>query len=409
MDFNLENYNELKISSFFKKGNPNNEQKIAQYVSKKYNNFNFLQIINLLKVNQTLSPHKKYKVSINFENFTDFRELIFNTKKTIHNFLHKVKLTSNNYPESSWSVDFKNSIHITNNIYSTKTSFTEYLNKNLTANEVLIYIFLHELGHSIHSELKKKTKLNFSSNGVISSNTQQFLNDSIPFKDLNSFNTDSHSSKIQQELEKDLNLVSHYGMKEGFADLYACIALSLIYPRQQAENIIKTVIDGRKYADKWNKEFYHSKDSIQQFLTDFQNNVLFNSFDDIHNYIEKTISNTIIAKLTEQVNDISNNDNFVNHYFGVLKNKLKPKNCNSLNNMIDYVNINYGLNLKQRTQNNFFEEGYQSSNNASPNPQISKTDSEEDIKKISFNIFSLRKQFSFLTVEVHNKHSKNKI
>lgn len=406
MDFNLKNYNDFNIKRYVPKIFSDNEKKLPIIANS--NNFNFLQIINLLKFNKTLSPYENYKVNVNFENFTDFRELIFNTKKTIYNFFNKIKLTTSNYPESSWSDDFKNSIHITNNLYSTKTSFTEFLNKNLTANEVLIYTFLHELGHSIHSELKKKTGLNFSSKNVFSSNIQQFLNDSIPFKDLNSLNTNSHNSKVQAELEKDLSLVSHYGMKEGFADLYACIAVSLIYPKQQAENIIQTVFDGRNYSDKWNKEFYHSKDSVQKFLNDFKNNnVKFNSFIDIHNYIEKTISNTVINKLTEQVNNISNNDMFVNHYFGVLKNKLKPQNCNSLNDMIDYVNNTYGFNLMHRTQNEFFENGYKSANKSSPNSQISKF--EPEVKKVSFNISSLRKQFISPTVENNITKSNIKI
>lgn len=380
MDFNLNNYNQQNIEFYV----PAN----AKFLNVTPNSIDldFLQVIDILKTIPVFSPNENYKVSVNFENFSNFRELIFNTKKNIHNFFNKIKLISSEYPESSWSIDFKNSIHITNNIYSTKTSFTEYLNKNLTANEVLIYTFLHELGHSIHSELKKKTKLNFSSTNVIPSNIQQFLNDSIPFKDVNSLTINSHSSKVQEELEKDLSLLSHHGMKEGFADLYACIAVSLIYPKQQAENIIKSVVDGRNYSDKWNKEFYHSKDSVQQFLTDFKNNnVKFNSFDDIHNYIEKTISNTIINKLTHQINNVNNNDTFINHYFAVLKNKLKPKNCNSLNDMINHINTNYRLNFQNRTQNDMFEYSYKYSQKISPHPQIS---------HIKNNISSLRKQFT---------------
>lgn len=198
----------------------------------------FKQLI-FLKSNPTLSPSKNYKVKVKFEKFSSFTEFVFNTRKNIHNFFHKIKWTSNHYPESSFSVDFKNSIHITSDIYSTKTSFTEYLNKKLTANEVLIYTFLHELGHSIHSDLKNKTNLNFSSNRNLSKNIQNFLNESIPFKDVNSLSANSYSSNVQKELSKDLSLASHHGMKEGFADLYACMAVSLIYPNNKLKTLFQ--------------------------------------------------------------------------------------------------------------------------------------------------------------------------
>ena len=99
----------------------------------------------------------------------------------LHNLLIKAKLSNTPISETAWSEDFKNTIHITKDIYKRDTSFTEFLGKNLSPNEVLNYIFLHELGHSIHSELKKASGLNFSSQNIISPNIQQFLNDSIPF------------------------------------------------------------------------------------------------------------------------------------------------------------------------------------------------------------------------------------
>lgn len=67
----------------------------------------------------------------------------------------------------------------------------------------------------------------------------------------------------------------------------------------------------------------------------------------------------------------SDNDSFVNHYFDVLKNKLKPKSCESLNEIINYVNEKYNLKLNSRVENDFFKMVFQSSSQNSPNPQIS--------------------------------------
>ena len=402
MDFNLKNYNAVNINIHSKRFTT--RRKINKLNSSL--NYDFLQVIHLLKNNQELSPASNYKVTINFENFSGFSEFMLKPRQWFYNFFNKPY----KYPTHTSSMDFKNSIHIMKDIYSTETSFTEYLNKNLTENEVLIYTFLHELGHSVHSYLKNTTKLNFSSNHNFPENIKNFLNDSIPFKDVNSLSTNSYNSNVQNELEKDLSLASHYGMKEGFADLYACIAVSLIYPKSQAEHIINSVIEGRNYSDKWNKEFYHSKNSVAVFLNDFRNkNLQFNKFTDIQNYIEKTIAHTIVTTLKQQINNEQSNDNFVNHYFGVLKNKLKPEYCNSLTDIITYVNETYGLNLQQRNQNEFFNLGFESSHKASPNPQLSNKNSQEDVQKVSFNISSLRKKISFPDIEIQKRHSKNKI
>lgn len=391
MDFNLKNYNALKIQKYIPKIFLDNEK--ALYIAPNSNNYNFLQVINLLKNSQELSPVSDYKVTVNFENFTGFSEFILKPKQWFYNFFNKPY----KYPTNTSSMDFMNSIHIMKDIYSIQTSFTEYLNKNLTENEVLIYTFLHELGHSVHSHLKNATKLNFSSNHNLPENIKNFLNDSIPFKDVNSLSTNSYNSNVQNELEKDLSLASHYGMKEGFADLYACIAVSLIYPKSQAENIINSVIEGRNYSDKWNKEFYYSKNSVAVFLNDFRNkNLQFNNFTDIQDYIEKITAHTIVTTLKQQINSEQSNDNFVNHYFGVLKNKLKPEDCNSLADIITYVNETYGLNLQQRNQNEFFNLGFDSSKKASPNPQISNKNAQEDIKKSFFQYLFFEKAIFFL-------------
>lgn len=142
-------------------------------------------------------------------------------------------------------------------------------------------------------------------------------------------------------MEKELNLASHFGMKEGFADLYAAIAISIIYPKAQATNIIQKIIDGRNYIDLYGNEFYHSKQSIEFFLNDFKSGKInFTKFSDVQSYIENTTSKNIISNLNKEINEnttidsihkpgttkyekaksnIEFTNNFVNYYFGVLK------------------------------------------------------------------------------------------
>lgn len=372
MDIQLNNYNDIYIKKHSAKFNNNNITKL----NKKYIGLNIYNIVNILKANKSLSPYEDYKVLLYFENFNYTREFLFTIKKHTHNFLYKIKLVKDVFPDSSWSTDFKNSIHITKDIYSKETSFTEFLNNNLTSNEVLNYVFLHELGHSINSDLKYKNGLNFSSENNIKRNIKDFINETISFTDINFLLINSNYQSEQKLVEKELNLAVYNGMKEGFADLYASIAVSIIYPKEQAINILQKVIEGRNYSDIWCNEYYHSKKSIGLFLNEYRNNTIdFKNFIDIKNYIEKTISKNIMDNLTNEINNKNDNDQFVNHYFGVLKNKLKPKNCETLNEMINYINEKYNLNFNNRIENEYFKIGYSASNKNSPNPKI-------NIKKI---------------------------
>lgn len=353
MDIKLKNYNQKNIT---KHGQTFEGRKINKALIS--SNDTILSIIDKLKTNP-LSPDN-YKVEVVFEDFGHLSNFLFKTKKFIHDLRDKKNVNKESFPETAWSVDFENSIHITKNIYKKETSFTEYLNNTLSADAVLNIIFLHELGHSIQSQLKKTHKVNFSSKNTIQGNIQQFLNDSIPFNNITFLTTNSHRSSDQNILEKELSLASHYGMKEGFADMYCCIALSMIYPKLEAQEMIEKIIEGRMYTDKWKKEFYHSKQSMQTFLNDFKNNnITFKSFDDVHHYIEASISHTITTNLINEINTKTDNDNFVNHYFGVLKNKLKLQNSHTLGEVINEVNKKYSLNLINREENNYFKLGFE--------------------------------------------------
>lgn len=383
MDIQLKNYNKKSFAKYEVRVTNNNVTKFNTQPL----DLDILNISTVLKQNTLLSPESDYKVKIIFENFTNVNSILFNIKKNFHNLLSNLKLVKSEFLDKAWSVDFKNEIHITNKIYSKDTSFTEYLTKNLSNNEVLNYVFLHELGHSIHSELKNKTGLNFSAKNNLPNNIQNFLNQTIPFTQVSSLSINSASTIEQRLIEKELNLATHYGMKEGFADLYACIAVSIIYPKVQAENIINKVVEARNYTDKWTAEFYHSKNSIEIFLEDFKNGVTsFTSFADIQNYIEKTTANTIINNLAQEINTKNDNNDYINYYFGVLKNKLKPQNTESLNDIISYINKTYDFDFNQREENAYFQQGFKNSFKNSPNPRI-------DGFKLTNKIGLLRNQF----------------
>lgn len=126
MDINLPNYNKSLISKQIK----NTSSRKINEVFINYFDYEITDVINIIK-KSILSPHPNYKVNVIFENFSNLTSIMFETKKLFHNLLIKTKLTNSPFLDTAWSDDFKNTIHITKNIYKRDTSFTEYLGNTL--------------------------------------------------------------------------------------------------------------------------------------------------------------------------------------------------------------------------------------------------------------------------------------
>ena len=86
---------------------------------------------------------------------------------------------------------------------------------------------------------------------------------------------------------KDLSIMGYHAVTEGFADLYACIVISQVYPQKEATNLIQNIIQSRKEADK-NYEFYQSIPSIEKYLNDYiSNKAQWHNFNDIKHHNNK--------------------------------------------------------------------------------------------------------------------------
>lgn len=247
------------------------------------------------------------------------------------------------------------------------TSFPECLYSSVGQSKLLMFAILHEIGHALHHQiyLKEDSYLISSQHDF---NNNDFLNliaDNGIYL-LGKGDDNNHNKKY------DINHAIKYALKEGFADLYACIGLTQIYPQEVALNFIHEIIEARNISNN----NYYTTESIKQLKKDIEkNNLDLNKFDDLHSYIDNVISNTALKVMLEKLS--SDNEEQIKHnnaFAGFLKSLFEKsyqqsflndnivKEVNSLNNMIDILDLKnneFNVNLNHVKENQeYFDRGY---------------------------------------------------
>jgi hypothetical protein len=170
-------------------------------------------------------------------------------------------------------------------------TFPEHLHASVGQSKLLMFAILHKIGHAIHHQLFLKQDNNLLIPSVNDFNNNDFLN-------LIANNGLYLLGKSTETKKHDINHAISYSIKEGFADLYASIALTKIYPKEVALNFIDEVIEARITGN----DNYYTTDSLKLFKNDFKNNnVNLITFQDLHEYINETISKTALKTMLEKL------------------------------------------------------------------------------------------------------------
>lgn len=207
--------------------------------------------------------------------------------------------------------------------------FQSDLRTTLSENELINYAFLHELGHAVqHQYILENSKV-FQNNESFSLNEKIINSLADKYKNL--------EFKIEDRLTEKLT----QSVFEGYADLYACTVLKENLPEERFNLVLDQIIQSRENDDL--KSNYNTANSLKQFKEDINNGNYninnFSNFNDVNNYIEKTIMNTAVHSLEKEI---------INNEF---KNSFDSKKCLHVLGEIKEGSIsgNIPLNLNQNS------------------------------------------------------------
>lgn len=253
------------------------------------------------------------------------------------------------------------------------STFPEYLYASVGQSKLLMFAILHEIGHAIHHQLFLKQDNN-SLTPSEDFNTNDFLN-------LISNNGIYLLEKNEETKKYDINHAITYAIKEGFADLYACISLTQIYPKEVSLSFIHEIIESRKSG----QDNYYTTETLMEYKQDLENNEnSINNFIDLHQYIENKISNTALKLMLEKLS--SNNEEQIKHnnaFAGFLKSIIEKsvnqklidsnplQDCDSINEVINLLNLNnnfFNITLENLQENkDIFNYSYELTNKSIQN------------------------------------------
>ena len=361
---------------------------------------NFSSLINFLNTSSLLTPTSRYNLIINFEDFTVLNKIILNQKDYFKRKLNKwFKTNFNTTNDYAFYNKDKKIINIREELFTQQNplyapTFSQILKHNISNSDFLNFVVLHEIGHAIHHQYYLENQQLLNSKNAISN----LINNTVSFYGYLDLAGNKESS--YKFRNKDLSIMSYHAVTEGFADLYACIVISQVYPQKEATNLIQNIIQSRKEADR-NDEFYQSIPSIEKCLNDYiSNKAQWNSFNDIIHYISTTTEKTIKDMTEIQLTKTTTPEIELNNRYLGLINKQLNLNLSHANEVIAILNSNYGFNINNiKLLDNDFKYGeilYESNKFLiNPNGEYQKAQSKiQKLRAIFFN-----------TKHHHNKHS----
>lgn len=322
------------LNSLLKK---NKKQYLDDNISEFENDFitqeslNLETILDRLKDNKILIKNNE-NVVIVFENFN-----------WANDFLYRIKnLFNNNIIQGAAYNKETQSIHITKELLEkelkSEHTFTEHLFKKIELQDFVNIVVLHEMGHAFNHGHILETGKNLTE----LSKTNIFFNKTVL--------ADKYPNIPQLDNTDYLNPSRNIFLatSEGFADLYCTIAITQLYPQEKAINLIEAIIESRKKADDYNREYYQTQGMLNQFLNDFKNNdikVQFKDFSQMYDYMSSVIGEQALVTLsshlthTGKIEQTFNSQylGFINGYLGL--NAVTPQGT------IQKINNQYSFNL----------------------------------------------------------------
>lgn len=360
---------------------------------------NFSSLINTLNTIPILTPTTTQKLIINFEDFTILNKIILNQKNYFKRKLNKwfkTDFSTNSdyafYNKDNRIINIREEL-FTQQISNYNPTFSQILKNNISNSNFLNFVVLHEIGHAIQHQYYLGYQQLLSSQNVIS----DFINKTVSFHGY--LDLSGNTENNYKFRNKDLSVMTYHAVTEGFADLYACIIISQVYPQKEATNLIQNIIKSRKEADK-NDEFYQSIPSIEKYLNDYiSNKAQWNNFNDIIHYISTTIEKTIKDITEIQLTKTTTPEIELNNRYLGLINKQLNLNLSHANEVIAILNSNYSFNINNiKLLDNDFKYGevlYESNKFL--------INQNEELKKAHTNIHNLR-TFFFKNKSNNNKH-----
>lgn len=240
-------------------------------------------IIDEINKNKTFLPDIDKNILIHFQNFSTI-EYSINNKI---NFLLNKSVMPASYEPS------KNLISARRNFLENKTGiYPELKKRNVYDHEIMNFVILHEIGHSIHDTINK--------------NGAPFVNINSPEANfINSF-----TGALSEEWFSSRHSIirrTNNSIAEGFADLYSSILISELYPKNQSERIIEAISSSRKFLADNNNDDYNTYPSIDTLIQHNKNNPLpFENYKQIENFIFNTSLKTLYDFLSTEMK-FSNN------------------------------------------------------------------------------------------------------
>lgn len=320
---------------------------------------NFSTLIKEINKNKILNSSTSQKLIINFEDFTILNKFLLNQKNYFKRKLNKWFKTdfNTNSDYAFYSKDEK-IIHIREELFNSQNqyyhpTFSQILKSQLSSSDFLNFVILHEIGHAVHHEYYLNTHKNLFSN----IQDCEYINKTTSFYGYVGLIGNANQLNVEFR-NKDLNMMIFHAISEGFADLYSCISIGELYPKNQAIDLINNIILSRKEADKGG-EFYYSYPSIEKYLDDLKkDHIPFNDFNSMYNYISSTINQTVFNLINKQFKKTDSEENILNSRFlGVICKQL-DLNSNNISKTIEILNYQYGLNISSLSlSENEFQNG----------------------------------------------------
>ena len=288
-------------------------------------------IIDEINKNKNFLPDIDKNILIHFKNFSTIEYSIDNKIST---FLKKSVMPASYEPS-------KNLISARRNFLENKTGiYPELKKRNLYDHEIMNFVILHEIGHSIHDTINK--------NGA-------------PFVNLNSPEANfinSFTGSLSEEWFSNHHAImrkTNNSVAEGFADLYSSIIINELYPKNQSKRIIEAIYSSRKFLADHNNDDYNTYPSIEALIQNNKNNLSpFRNYKEVEDFIFKTSLKTLYNFLATEM-DFSNDtlnqrerererEKGISYFAGVLyeshrleENKITPTTKQTWLNIINNI------------------------------------------------------------------------
>lgn len=400
MEFKLQNYNQLLSNKHYIDRlitiveNDDVEFLLPKPSNEISTNFDstLSNVINQLNNHPILNYSSIQKISIVFENFSLYNKLkdkLFNEKNREDAFY--------NYP--SQKVFIRENLLNRN---SREDSFSASLFRKVNIQDYLNFIVLHELGHAVHHQYFLDNKNHLPSND----NLSNFINKTINLTGFININVPYQIQQIDELAEtRNLHRATFNALKENFSDSFACLAITQIYPKEKALNIIQSVHEARVFAKKYRIEDYHTDESIALIMDDFKNNKLnFNNFSDLYNYQSNLVKSTIANLLDKQFANTNPFDLDINNYYlGFVNQKLNlnKKSATEVLQELKSQNITKVSNIKNLELS--FEQGIQAA------PEHTMENGQLESLSLKSKIHQLRETTSSSQLSIKDKINLRRI